>query len=104
MLWLALVGLTDHLVHNRIKGGSQIGLPAGRSTIVLRSHAWPCCLLPASQQAAADIPSRSLPRTHCPTCCSLIYCMQPRSMWSTTCTTRPTLAAAATSTSRCEGR
>lgn len=21
MLWLALVGLTDHLVHNRIKGG-----------------------------------------------------------------------------------
>ena len=62
MLWLALVGLTDHLVHNRIKGGST-GIP---TYLRPKSLATGCVGLVASAARAPRCPaSRCRPALLC---------------------------------------
>lgn len=127
MLWLALVGLTDHLVHNRISGARAArrqasrccrlgwGWPRGGWQLLCvqryraglqAAAAWAGTLPPSSQSPfTASFPPAPVP-THLEFHLFPFFfgSLQPTSTWSTTSTTRPTSAATATWTCLLSGR
>lgn len=64
MLWLALVGLTDHLVHNRIKGGctaSQQAACGGGLLMTCLGRPGQCLLPYLPQKRRIPLQSASVP-------------------------------------------